>query len=791
VNQDGEPALDGRSFAGRLCRHCGAKLGGASDFCCSGCEAAFNGLQTLAEFDSLLESDSSESGSTSTRSSSLNAEALEVDYDISGIHCAGCVNLLERIPKSVEGILAVRVNLSQGTIVIDYLPDKISLQEVEREITKLGYQLSKRTERDPTDNGPLYRIGIAAFCAMNTMMLAVSLFQGLFTGIESEYGELFRWLSLIVTLPAISYCSYPFYRNSIAGLKSRTIHIDLPLSLAIVAAFSLSVWNTIRSNENVYFDSICALVFLLLIGRFIQSRALARARKETEISWSVLPSSARLLNKNGVETMVESATLNSGDIVVVYPLERFPVDGEVLIGESTVESALITGESRPEIVGPGSKVIAGALNLEGEVQVLVACSGADTRVGRLLREIERATRPSWGLSAFVDRASAWFTGVVIFLAIAGGLFWLAEGIDRALEIAVTFLIVTCPCALGIATPLAVGIMVGRASKRGVFIKSADAIEKLTQAEVIFFDKTGTLTEGTLKVVAEWFLNPLNKQKILQLLRNRSTHPIALAVSNYAILEGTKSSEPALDTQFQLRHVPSRGLELSKAGVVCARLGSERWHKELGMKDPVPEFSKLWSGDGSSIVYFSDELGIVAEFVLQDTLKEGSQALLSDLRARGVEMLILSGDKSNSVEATALRLGIEGIGELMPEEKAKIVQARENSCFIGDGVNDALAMKAAGISIGVTGGMKATLEVADIFIASGEIEDLRELFSAASVMNSVVRRNLIFSVFYNLIGGALALSGIMNPLIAALLMPASSMTVVLHTLAFKPFRQEIR
>jgi Cu2+-exporting ATPase len=710
---------------------------------------------------------------------------------INGIHCIGCVRTIENLPKTLQGLISARVNLSRGMIDLEYQPQVISFEEITDEINDLGYQLVKDPQiatanlRSKEDRIFLYRLGVAGFGTMNTMMLAVSLFQGFYTGIDSDVAEGFRWISLLLTLPVVTFSALPFYKNSVTGLKNRTIHIDLPLSLAIVSAFLLSCWNTILSEPYVYFDSVCALIFLLLCGRWVQSKALMRARRDTDISWSLLPTHARRLVVEK-EELVDITALSIGDIIRVLPLERIPVDGRITEGRSAIDNAVLTGESRPQAVEVGDFVAAGTLNIEAPIILEVTEVGGATRVGKILSSLDKQEKPTWGISAFVDRASAWFTLVVIIFAGVGFVCWLPDGLEKALQVAVTFLIVTCPCALGIATPLAVGVTLGRASKRSIFIKSAESLEWIKQCKEIYFDKTGTLTEGRLTVKDSWFFNVNLKEEILKLLVFDSPHPAAMAVNDFALKILGKLQDKKVETKV----VPSRGTEIYLNQYLVGYLGSKKWLAELGVLFVESPFELSAKQEIGSALYFADHSKkLIAGFVLGDVVKTNACEVISKLRGEGRSISILSGDDVTSVRAVGQTLGLPAdvsFGELSAQQKAEIVSCSSNSCYIGDGVNDSIAMKAAGVSIGVSGGLKASLEVADIFIASGDITDVYDLFVAADRLMKIIHRNLIFSVFYNLIGGTLALTGEMNPLIAALLMPTSSLTVVVHTLISSTF-----
>ncbi len=794
----------------RECLHCGLPVPrNDTSFCCGGCEAIYATLHSLglAEYytwkrcaiderervapNSFAKADWSVFDSQEQEASTLEIDASTRQYtfDVMGIHCAGCVWLLERLTQINPAIKRSVLNATTGRLGVRYEPNSIKLSQIAALLASLGYPPRLpgcTTERSPLDPTLLIRLGVAGFAALNTMMLAVSLFQGFFTGIDPAVANYFRWWSLVLALPAVSWAAWPLYRNAYAALRVRTLHIELPLSVAIVAAFALSVYNTLTDRPHVYYDSMCALIFFLLVGRTLQERALTRARRRARAGWSVLPSvTERMTDSSWEEIPLEQ--LAAGDTVRIKAGQRIPADGVVVHGTSSIDRSTLTGESLPQIVTIGAEVLAGTLNIDQEILMRVVSCGPRSRLALLLAEVERSAQQSAPLERFTHRVARWYVlGVTAGAAITFGL-WSTSSVARASEAALTLLIVTCPCALAFAAPTILGLTIGEGARRGILIKSTSVVELLARAQAFFFDKTGTLTRGTLELSEVEYAEEADRSELmppLSLLTNvNPSHPISAALRGALQLP-----EPSISDG---RLVPGRGVVASLAGVEWL-LGSLQFMMEKSCTVPasLQAAFEVRAAQGFSCQFLAQHQTIKALFVLADTPRPAARECLAQLGVAHSNLHLLSGDAPRTVAAVGALVGIQAEnsrGELLPEEKGHIVQSsRRPAVFVGDGVNDIAALSAADVGIAFMGGLEPTLEAADVVITEPSLHTLVELVCASRRAMRLIYISLALSLLYNITAGTAAIFGYIDPLIAAFLMPTSSLVLVVSMLLFKPF-----
>ena len=809
-----------------VCRHCGLpipklrfmSLGALpppledpppTAFCCSGCEYVYRtisglGLQEFYRY--RIGTGQNAAAAAQPRGSSyahfdeesfqssqvvrLDSNRARVTLLAEGIHCAGCVWLIEKIPHVLNGVLECRVNFALGQVQVLYDPERVTLSRIARLLDSLGYPLHacSKSEQDQAerreDRQSLLRIAVAGICAANTMMLAVSLYQGLYTGMEDRYASFFRWVSLTLSLPAVFYSALPFYRSALSSLLLGTLHIDLPISLGLLAAFLFSVINTMAGRPAVYFDSVTALVFLILCGRWLQRRATRHARREARTGWMILPATARQVRETGLEE-VPVGDLCVGATVEVLPAERIPVDGEVQSGESLVDMSVLSGESRPVAVAPGVPVFAGALNLESPVRITVRAGGEASRIGRLLRQVGGAGRRA-AIVSLTDRLSHYFVGVVLVLALGTLCWWWESGPITALDNAVALLIITCPCALGLATPIAFTVAVGRAARQGILVRGEDALERLAQVRHVYFDKTGTLTEGKLAVADEVFEPELSEAQAvlwrsyaLQLAAAVPSHPLSFALAQY-LATAKHFGSPTLP---RISYQQGKGISGVSAQDEKMYLGSLRWLSSLSVTTSagLQACAAATFQSGQTIVGFAAQGRVVLLFGLQDSVRDEAAAIVSRIVPEDGLGFVVSGDEPAVVSFVSEQCGIpreRAFGQLFPEEKSHFLREDSMStAMIGDGVNDAPAMRAAGVSIGLRGGAEVGLEVADLYIVTNGLRGAAEAFEGARQTMSVVKRNLFLSLVYNVLGAGAAMCGYVNPLVAAVLMPISSLSVI--------------
>ena len=715
---------------------------------------------------------------------------VRVELYVEGIHCSACVWLIEKGALGVDGCVEVTLDMPRSRVDLVYDPVRVALGSIARRLDSLGYPVHPPhgaralDARRREDRALITRIAVAGAIAGNVMLMAFALYGGEFAGMEDEYRTLFRWASLVVTAPSVLWAALPFYRGALGALRNRTAHMDLPISVGILTGFGWGVVGTFRSNGEPYFDSITALIFLLLVGRFIQRRMQHAATDAAELLHALAPASARLFSPDGARE-VPIQTLTPGDVVEVRASDTVPVDGTVIEGDSVVDGSLLTGESRPVEVTTGGFVHAGTTNLGARLLVRVEKSGASTRIAKLLAGVEETRRRRAPIVVLADRIAGRFVVAALGLALLTLCVWLYLDPARAVDHAVALLVVTCPCALGMATPLAVSVALGRAARRGIFVKGADAIEALARPGLVVFDKTGTLTEGKLELV-EWEGDESAKSLVLA-VEEHSAHPIAAAFLR-ALAE-----EPRLG---------AREVRQTLGGGVHAMVGERRVlvgapHHVRKLASRVPDWCERSLGRQASLgrtpVLVAVDGEVTALVSFGDPLRPDARACLRELRELGYELCVLSGDHPDVVMALARELGVplaDARGGVTPEDKLAYVEralARGPVFMVGDGVNDAGALSAATVGIAVHGGAEASLAAADAFLTRGGISPVVELVKGARRTLRVIRRNLAFSLVYNAAGVALAVTGLIGPLIAAIMMPVSSLTVVTSSFRARTFR----
>ncbi len=785
------------------CLHCGNFLNAdQSQFCCQGCAVVYHSILRLGltEFYSYRDGKPAPvqfipGNDTYTwldqplafreHTKILEDGRVVAEFLLQGIHCTGCVWLIEGLPKLMPGLKSARVNFTTGKLTLEIDPDKIRLSQIAALLDSLGYRIlplhSEREESLAPNRTFLLQLGVAAFCSMNVMVLSVSLYQGIISGIESKYAELFRWLSLLLTIPTVTYCALPFYKAAWLGIRFRKMQIELPLSLAIIAGFMISAYNTVNGRESVYFDSVALVVFLLLSGRIIQARALRKARAAARLSWSILPSSANLIEGEAIKDVPIEA-LKCNDKIIVYAGERIPADGIIACGTSSIDCSVLSGESEAIPAMPDQTVYAGTLNIEAPLTIQISSLGVETRIGRLLNSLDEYGAKRGQISQLIDRASSYFVWAVLALATVTLSIWWQYSPALAIDHTLALLIVSCPCALGLAVPLALGVAISKASQTGILIKGIEAIERISLVTKLCIDKTGTLTEPLPRLAEKRIL--INKDKdeedlvmgiILSLCETTRTHPISQTLRTYLLALGTEKSSLSQSTA-----VVGRGVEGTTIDHKAVRLGSINWLTSI---NPLPATAKsqinAWTTQGQTVIGLTidGELAVIMAF--ENRLKERAKEEVMILKDLGLDLVILSGDSSAVVKNTANALDItEAYGELSPQEKAQyVLQMPGVKGMVGDGVNDCLAFKVSDIAISLRGGIESNLEISDIYIAKPELHHVVKLFKGARKVMRTIRKTLALSVTYNIVGALAAMLGWINPVVAAFLMPISSLTVV--------------
>ncbi len=809
-------AAEDRRAAG--CAHCGLPVPGpagdegvARRFCCEGCRAVHaileeHGLGGYYRLRAAEPEGRCPARPLATRGDRAFGElddaafvrrscrllpggALSTELYLEGVHCSACVWLVERLPRLCPGVLEARLDLDRARARVVWDPAAVSLSAVARRLRSIGYTphpargLGAREAQRREDRAMLARIGLAGAAAGNVMAIAFALYGGMFDGMEPEFAALFRWASLVVTLPSLVWGGGVFIGSAWRALRARALHMDVPIAVGLLAGFLHGAWNTLRGAGEVYFDSVTALIFLLLLGRYLQQRQQRRAADSAELLASLAPASARLIEGEAVvEVPIEA--LAPGSLVEVRAGETVPADGIVERGRSRLDTALLTGESSPVEAAPGDRVHAGTVNLSARIEVRVERAGEETRVGRLMALVEEHARRRAPIVQLADRLAGAFVVIVLLLAAGTFAVWLRLDPPGALDHAVALLIVTCPCALGLATPLALSAAIGQAARQGILIRGSDVLEKLTRPGRMWLDKTGTLTAGRTALVQWW--GDEGVKPLLASVEAHSSHPVARALS-----EALGPQLPGADVE--VKETGGAGIE----GTVDGR------RVLAGAPDWVAGRVGVLPGELKAALRAAREAGLspllvardgraVAAAALGDPVRPDGARALARVKARGWLVGVLSGDDEAAVSAACLALGIgakDCRGRVSPEGKLAVVTeglARGPVVMVGDGVNDAAALAAATVGIGVHGGAEAALAAADVYITRPGVARIADLLDGAHRAMAVVRRNVLWALGYNAVGVSIAAAGWLDPLVAAVLMPLSSLTVIVSSCRARVF-----
>ncbi len=707
----------------------------------------------------------------------------EATLSVEGIRCAACVWLIEKRLSQVPGLKAANLNVATEKLQVAWDASRCKPSDILQAVREVGYAAYPF---DPIQHGELLRknerklfkrLFVAGLSMMQVMMYAVPVYLAGDDPIEPDMEQLMRWASLLLTVPAMFYSAEPFFRGAWIDLRQRALGMDVPVAIGLAAAFFGSTWATVINRGDVYFDTVTMFVFLLLCSRYLELVARRRAAGSLEIMQHALPDSAWLMKAYPVSsepTMVAAVQLRAGDVILVKPGEAIPADALVLDGETSVDLSLLTGESAPQPLRSGEPVAGGAVNVSAPVVLRVEKVAKDSTLSSLIRLIERAGQGKPQVAQWADRVAAWFVAALLLFALAVFAFWSWHDPARAWPIAIAVLVVSCPCALSLATPSALAAATDRLLKLGVLVMQPHVLETLHRATHVVFDKTGTLTEGrpVLKHVA--LLGDLDDSQVTALaasLEAGSAHPIAQAFSD---------SKPGVMPVDGVAFMQGRGIE-GRIGGVLYRIGNPDF--VAGLAGGAAEGS---AAEGVTEVFLGAEGRWLARFELADAVKPDARRVVDWFKAHGKQVILLSGDAPAIVGQVAAGLCIdEAKGGMLPHQKMEFVQALQRDgavvAMVGDGINDAAVLRAADVSFAMGSGAALAQSHADAVLLTGAIASLLDAAHAATRCMRVIRQNLWWASLYNVVAIPAAAFGMITPWMAGVGMSASSALVVLNAL----------
>lgn len=720
---------------------------------------------------------------------------LEVSLILEGITCAACVWLNETHLNSLDGIISANINYSNRRARVRWDNSKIQLSDILESISRIGYlahpydpeQHQRILEKERKQQ--IKRLGLAGVLGMQVMIFAVAMYTGSWWGMEESFKQSFRWISLALTVPILLYASSVFFKAAYRDIVNKRIGMDVPISLGIAIAFSASLINTIDGAGEVYFDSVAMFTFFLLSARFFEMGARKQTSETTEAILNLRPAIAtRLIDYHSKKSStledqesISVTELKIGDYLLVRPGEVIPADGQIIHGVSGINESLITGESLPVTKQLNDPVIGGSTNTENPLIIQVSKLGKDSVLSSIQQLIDETQHTKPAIAKFADKIASWFVSLLLAISAIVAYYWYTTDVSVWLEITIATLVVSCPCALSLATPAAITAASGQLAKIGLLPKRAHALETLAQASDFVFDKTGTLTTGKIEleeVILEATLagnTTYDEATILNIaasLEANSEHPIAKALLT--------ANQRSLFAIQGLNHTTGQGIQ--------GTIETTRWF--IGNASFIQQHSAnacdhTDTSDASKI-YLANEQQCVAVFILSDSIRQEAKSLIEKLHKAHKETHLMSGDRIENTRSISAQLGIKHfLGNLKPEDKLKNVNALQQQGAIvvmtGDGVNDAPVLAAANLSIAMGKGTQLAAATADMILISNNIEHIFHGYQIAIKTLRIIKQNLTWALLYNVIAIPAAATGHVEPWLAAIGMSASSLVVVLNAM----------
>jgi len=737
----------------------------------------------------------------------------EIHLLVEGIHCAACVWLIERRLATEAGVLDANVNLSAKKLRLKWDNREIRLSQILHILGQIGYaavpfdpeaaegQIKKHNRQ------LLLRLGFAGFAAMNLMWISIALYAG---ADEGEFKELFYWLGMGIATPTLVYSGYPFYRGALTGLIHRHLTMDLPIAIGASITYLYSCYVVFSGSEigHVYFDTVVNFLFVILTGRYLEAMSKRLAVQSSQRLLDLQPKISTLI-KEGETSIVPISALKEADLVLVKPGEKIPVDGVVIKGESVVDESMLTGEFVPVAKFVGDQVSAGTTNKEGVLTVKVSQLLKNTALGKIIHLVDEAQSSKAPIQCTADRIIPWFVSATLILASLTFVFWVGEDFEIALMAATSVLIITCPCAFGLATPMAIAVATGVGARMGVLVKHGAVLEILSSVRHFVFDKTGTLTQGKMQVSTLFSINTENgietdkiipdEQSIENLdkahtqilaltwyLESHSEHMIAKAIMAFGQQYGLQHKLEKSAELEQIKVVSGSGMKANFQGREIA-VGSLAWisqRAELSpdMSETLDTLMQEYHVSGSTVVYAWLENSALMAFVVEDKLRQDASDIVKTMHQHGFHVTLLSGDKQAVADYMAEKLAIEEvIAEVMPDEKDKVIQQKQQQgnliAMVGDGINDAPALVRADVGIAMGSGTDVSIDSADVILMNGELKKIPLAAELSQATLATIKQNITISILYNIIMVPLAMAAMITPLVAAISMPLSSLIVI--------------
>ena len=766
-------------------------------FCCTGCQGVYHLLSDSGLdgfYDKVGDKKLSAPSHTFEDSSSFDTPSFyeqfvkqnddgfeEISLVIEGIHCSACVWLNEKVLNKLEGVVEVNINYSNHKAKLVWADHLVKLSAIIEMIRAIGYNAypydpSIQEEKANKERKNFYtRIIVALFASMNIMTIAVAQYAGYFSGMDQEMKNILNVAEWILATPVLFYSGWIFFKGAYFGIKNKIVNMDILVATGALLTYIYSIYITLVQEGEAYFDSVAMIITFVLIGKFLEVLSKKSAADTMDIIAKHIPNEVNVIRKSVVERIsVHEVKVN--DIIEIKPGEKAALDGEIIQGEGYFDEASLSGESHPIFKKPLDKVVSGTICIDTLIRYKVLKDFSHSTLSNLVAMLESAMNKKPVIEMLANKLSGHFSTVILLLSVVTFFVWWLwpHSFDRSFMVAISVIVIACPCALALATPVATLIGLSLGGKRGILFKEAAHLETMAKTDMLILDKTGTITQGKPEVVDMHSFSEVDKALLLALCKS-SLHPIAAGVARYLENEATGLHAVALESSKQ---IPSRGIEAVYQGKKVLG-GNAEFMRENGIKIEIESENSLF--------FFAVESRLLSYYELKDRPKEGVIELIDMCCKNNIEVTMLTGDHVKAAQAVAKEVGISSFyAEVSAEQKAEFVSKHSDKVrvMVGDGVNDVLALAHANIGIAMGSGSDIAVEVSDVVLLNDSLKSLKEAFLISRRTFFLVKQNLAISLVYNVITIPLAMAGYIIPLVAAASMSFSSLLVVGNSLRIK-------
>ncbi|RUM70740.1 MAG: heavy metal translocating P-type ATPase [Sulfurovum sp.] len=767
-------------------------------FCCKGCQGVYHLLN-----DEGLDSFYDKLGTTTLQPATPTKDDLEkfdldgfkeryikVDEDglssihliIEGIHCSACVWLNEKVLHKTEGIMEASINYSTHKAKIVWDEELIKLSHIIQTIRSIGYNAyaydaSLQEERATKTRKSYYlRILVAVFGSMNIMWLAVAHYAGYFSGIQQSFKDILNWAEFALATPVLFYSGWIFFRGAYYGYKNHIVNMDTLVASGALSAYIYSIYAMLSHHGEVYFDSVVMIITFVLVGKYLEVLSKKHAVDTLDSMRGSTPTEVTTI-KEGVKSLVSIENIVVGDIIELKPGEKVVIDGVLISGSASFDESSLTGESQALFKEKNDAIRSGSLCLDSVIRYKATKDASTSLLSSIVNLLEESMSKKPHIEQLANSISGYFSTIILLIALFAFIGWyVATGdFEYALIIGISVVVIACPCALGLATPMATLVGINLAAKRGILFKEATFLETMAQSNHLAIDKTGTLTEGKPSVIHAKIITSFDMSLLLALV-STSNHPISKSIRSYLQKEDT--SPLILEN---IHAIEAKGIEATYKDKTLLG-GNALFLKQKGIEVDYTSEHTLF--------FFAIDHTLVAIFELSDTLRKGAKEAISHIKDMGINVVMLTGDNANSANKVATAVGIEEVyANLLPQDKAHYIQAKQQEnhaifVMVGDGINDTIALASSDISIAMGHGADVAIDISDVILLEENPQNIYEAYRISKRTYRAIKENLGFSLLYNVIAVPLAVMGFVNPLVAALSMSLSSLVVVANSLRIK-------